>query len=121
MTSTFFIAITTSCLKESVCLEVFGDTMFVKMSSNSCPLNLVLVRSQQAEIIIVKRFIKGRKNVTIRMRVEPTSYDHCRRKNDVFALSATLPTGFKFCIVKILCMYFYMLCYEQKKKKKKLN
>ena len=59
--------------------------------SNSCPMILLLVRSHQAEIIIVKRLIQGRNNVT-RVRGEPRSCDWDRRKNDVFTLSATLPT-----------------------------
>ena len=45
------------------CLEVSSDPMFPWISSNSCPLNLLLVRSHQAEIIIVKRQIQGRNNV----------------------------------------------------------
>ena len=53
--------------------------MFRWISSNSCPLNLLLVRSQQAEIIIAKRLIQGRNNVT-RVRVEPRSFDQSRRK-----------------------------------------
>ena len=52
------------------CLGVSSDPMFLWISSNSCPLNLLFVRSQKAEIIIVKRLIQGRNNVT-RMRVEP--------------------------------------------------
>ena len=73
------------------CLEVFIDQMFLWISSSSCPLNLLLVRSHQAEVIIVKRFIQGRNNVT-RVRVEPRSFDQSRRKNDAFTHSATLPT-----------------------------
>ena len=53
--------------------------MFLWISSNSCSLNLLLVRSHQAEIIIVKRLIQGRNNVT-RVRVEPRSFDQGRRK-----------------------------------------
>ena len=56
------------------CLGVSNDPMFLWISSNSCPLNLLLVRSHQAEIIIVKRLIQGRNNVT-RVRVEPRSFD----------------------------------------------
>ena len=52
------------------CLGVSSDPMFLWISSNSCPLNLLFVRSQQAEIIIVKRLIQGRNNVT-RVRVKP--------------------------------------------------
>ena len=73
------------------CLGVSDDPMFRWISSNSCPLNLLLVRSYQAEIIIVKRLIQGRNNVT-RVRVEPRSFDQSRRKNDAFTHSATLPT-----------------------------
>ena len=64
--------------------------MFLWISSNSCALNLLLVRSHQAEIFIVKRLIQGRNSVT-RMRVEPRSFDQGRRKN-AFTLPATQPT-----------------------------
>ena len=73
------------------CLGVSDDPMFLWISSNSCPLNLLLVRSHQAEIIIVKRLIQGRNSVT-RVRVEPRSFDQGRRNNDAFTHSATLPT-----------------------------
>ena len=53
--------------------------MFLRISSNSCLLNLLLVRSHQAEIIIVKRLIQGRNNVT-RVRIEPRPFDQGRRK-----------------------------------------
>ena len=72
------------------CLGVSDDLMFLWISSNSCPLNLLLVRSHQAEIIIVKRLIQGRNNAT-RVRVEPRPFDQGRRKNDAFTHSATLP------------------------------
>ena len=62
------------------CLGVSDDPMFLWISSNSCQLNLLLVRSHQAEIIIVKRLIQGRNSVT-RVRVEPRSFDQGRRKN----------------------------------------
>ena len=70
-------------------LGVSSDPMFLWISSNSCPLNLLLNQSHKAEIIMVKRLIQGRNNVT-RVRVEP--FDHGRRKNDAFTHSATLPT-----------------------------
>ena len=63
------------------CLGVFDDPMFLWISSNSCPLNLLLVRSHQAEIIIIKRLTLGHNNVT-RVRVEPRPFDQGRRKND---------------------------------------
>ena len=75
-----------------ICLGVFDDPLFLWISSNSCPLNLLLVRSHQAEIIIVKRLIQGRNNVT-RVWVEPRSFDQGRRKNDTFTHLATLPTN----------------------------
>ena len=75
------------------CLGVSVDPMFLWISSNSCPLNLLLVRSHQAEIIIVKRLIQRRNNVT-RVRVEPRSFDQGRRKNDAFTHSDTLPTKY---------------------------
>ena len=71
-------------------LRVSSDPMFEWISSNGCSLNLLVVRSHQSEVIIVKRLIQGRNNVT-RVRVEPRSCDQgC--KNDAFALWATLPT-----------------------------
>ena len=70
-------------------LGVSDDPMFLWISLNSCPLNLLLVRSHQAEIIIVKRLIQGRNNVT-RVRVEPRSFDQGRRKNDAFLVAHTL-------------------------------
>ena len=42
------------------CLEVFSDSMFQWISSNSCPLNLLLVGSHPAQIIVVKCLIQGR-------------------------------------------------------------
>ena len=51
------------------CLGLSDDLMFLRISSNSCPLTLLLVQSLQAEIIIVKRLIQGHSNVT-RVRVE---------------------------------------------------
>ena len=72
------------------CLGVSDDPMFLWISSNSCALNLQLVQSHQAEIIIVKRLIQGRNNV-IRVRVELRSFDQGRRKNDAFTHLATLP------------------------------
>ena len=53
------------------------------------PLNLLLIQSLQAEIIIVKRLIQKRNNVTW-IGVELRSCNHGRRKNDSFTLSATL-------------------------------
>ena len=61
-------------------LEVSNDPMFLWISSNSCSLNLLLVRSHQAEMIVIKRLIQGRNNVT-RVRVEPTLFDQDHRKN----------------------------------------
>ena len=74
------------------CLGVSDDPMFLWISSNFCQLNLLLVRSHQAEIIIVKRLIQGRNNVT-RVRVKPRLFDRDRRKNDAFTHSATVPTS----------------------------
>ena len=73
------------------CLGVSNNPMFPWISSNCCPLNLLLVRNHHAEIIIVKRFIEGCNNVS-RVRVEPESCDQGRRNNNVFTHSATLPT-----------------------------
>ena len=65
------------------CLEVSDDPMLLWISSNSCPLNLLLVRSHQTEIIIVKRLIQERKNVN-RVWVEPRPFDQGCCKNDAF-------------------------------------
>ena len=54
------------------CLEVSDDSIFLWISSYSCPLNLLLVWSHQAEVIVVKRLVRGRNSGT-RMRVEPRS------------------------------------------------
>ena len=45
------------------CLKVSSDPMFLWISLNSCPLNLLFVHSLQTEIIIVKCLIQGRTNV----------------------------------------------------------
>ena len=81
-------------------------------------LNLLLVRSHQAEIIIVKRLIQGRNNVT-RVGVEPRSCDQSRRKNDAFTLSATLSTNrsaltgsslrYRVLIIVIMLLFIYLL------------
>ena len=76
-----------------ISVEIFCDPMFLWISSNSCSLNLLHVRSHQAEILIVKRLTQGRNNVT-KVRVEHTSCDQGRRENDIFAFSATQPTIF---------------------------
>ena len=61
--------------------------MFLWIFSNFCSLNLLIVRSSQAEIITVQRLIQGRSNIA-RVRVEPRSRLG-RRKNDAFTLLAT--------------------------------
>ena len=73
------------------CSEVCSDIMLFWIYSDSCPVNLLLVQSHQATIIIVKRLIQGCDNVT-RVLVESRSYDQRRRKNNAFALLSTLPT-----------------------------
>ena len=77
-----------------ICLEVSSDAMLLWIYSSSCPLNFLLVRSHQAEIIIVKRLIQGRNNLT-RARIEPESRNQGRRQNDAFTYSTTLPTSEK--------------------------
>ena len=62
--------------------------MFLWISLNYRPLNLLLVRSHQPETI------QGRSNVA-RVQIEPIKRDRGCRKNDVFtfsAWSAILPT-----------------------------
>ena len=86
--------------------------MFPWISSNSCPLNLLLVQIHQAEIIIVKGRIQGRNNVTM-VRVEPIEFNQGRRKNDAFILLGTLLTNLK--IISWLLMnhtvpFYTVLC-----------
>ena len=71
------------------CIGVSDNPMFLWISSNSCPVNLLLVQNHQAEIIIVKSLFQGRNSVT-RVQVEPRSYDQSRRKNEAFTYLATL-------------------------------
>ena len=81
-----------SAWKNPYLLRSFQLSNVLWNSSLSCPLNLVLVRSHQAEINIVKCLILGRNYVT-RMRVESKSCDEDRCKNDAFTHLATLPTN----------------------------
>ena len=74
------------------CLGVSNDPMFLLISSNSCPLNLLFVQSHRAQIIIVKRLIQERNNVT-RVRVEPKSFDQGGHEKDAFTLWATLSSS----------------------------
>ena len=71
----------------STCSGVFRDPMFLWISSNSFPLNLLLVRSHQPEIIMVKHLIQGRNNLTM-VRVEPSSFDQGLRKKRRLCLLA---------------------------------
>ena len=73
------------------CLGVSIDPMIQWIFSKYCPLNLLLVRSHQAEIIIAKHLIQGHNNVSIGMLVEARSCYQSFRKNDAFTLLATLP------------------------------
>ena len=70
MIGALFVTTSNSCL--GTCLGVSSDPLFLWISSNSFPINLLLLQSHQAEIIIVKRLIQERNNVT-RVRVEPRS------------------------------------------------
>ena len=63
------------------CLGVSSDPMFLWISLNSCLLNLQLVQSHQAEIILVKHFIQERNNVT-RVLVERRSFNQSCHKNN---------------------------------------
>jgi len=59
--------------------------------------HLQLVRSHQAEIIVVKRLIQGRNNATrvvVELRSRDRDYGH--RKNGALTLLATLPTQASF-------------------------
>ena len=88
------------------CLGVSTDPMFLQISSNSCPWDLLLVGFHPAEIVIVKCLIQGRNSVT-RVRVKPRLlFDQGHHKNDAFAILAMLPTillyeGFKNFLGKV--------------------
>ena len=92
---TLFITTTTSWLEESAPAKGFP---MIQCScgffSNSCPLNLLLVQTLQAEIIIVKCLIQGHNNGT-RVQVEPRSFDQSHCKNYAVTLSAPLPTKWR--------------------------
>ena len=77
-------------------------------------MNLLLVRSHQAEIIIVKRLIQERSNVTW-MRVEPRSCDQSRRKNDAFTQLATLPNKKISLITTVLVSFVIFIFILQKR------
>ena len=62
--------------------------VFVIFLNLGGPLNLLLVRSNQAEIIIVKRRIQRRNNVSW-VQVKPQSCNQDCRKNDAFTLLGT--------------------------------
>ena len=64
------------------CLGVSSDPMFLWISSNFCPINLLL-RSHQAEIFIVTRLIQGRNNVT-ECGLNPDLCCQGRGKNDAY-------------------------------------
>ena len=82
-----FIAISTLCWEESALAYRSFQWLNVLVDfSNACPMNLLLVRSHQAETIIAKRLIQGRTSV------EPWIFNWGSRKIDAFAFSATLPT-----------------------------
>ena len=65
--------------------EFPGDPMFLWISSNSCPMNLLLVRSHQAKKIIAERLIQRRNNVN-RVQIKSRSYDQSHRKHNSFIL-----------------------------------
>ena len=60
--------------KKLLLIALIWFSMFMWISLISCPLNLLLVRSHLAEIIIEERFIQGLNNVA-RKRVEPRPFD----------------------------------------------
>ena len=85
--------------------------MLLWVSWNFCPLNLLLVRSHQVEVIILKRLTQARNNMT-RTGVEPRSCDQGCRKNDAFPHLATLPT--KLTCPKELALFSTMVSVEMK-------
>jgi len=88
----------------SSCHEKATVALFSGCFFDFLPLNLLLVRSHQAEIIIVMRLIQGRNNVYDEggsWTYITRSWLHGRHKNSALTLSATLPT---FCSLNaVLC------------------
>ena len=79
-----FIAKRTSCLEKSAHAWKTAEPVFQWIFLHSSgPLNLLLVRCHQVEIIPVKRLTQERNNVT-RMRFEPRSRNLGRRKKRRF-------------------------------------
>ena len=87
------------------CLGVSNDAMLLWIFLNSYPLNLPLVRSHQAEIIIVKRLIQERNNET-RALIDPRSCNQNRSKNDAFTLLPTLPATLQAHYKRTDCVLF---------------
>ena len=88
------------------CCGVSSDPMFLWISSNFSPLNLLLVQNLQRKIITTNGLIRGRNNIT-RMRVEPRSCNQVHCKNHVFAHSVTLPTSLSCKSGLVLCSIFF--------------
>ena len=72
-------------LRSYLCFQVF------RLNFASDFFNSLLVRFNQANIIVVEHLIQGRNNEAW-VRVESSTFDHGRRKNDAPNHSATLPT-----------------------------
>ena len=70
--------------------------MLLLISSNSCSLNLLLVRNHQEEIIIVKRLVQERNNV---IKVELRSRDQGSRKNEPLSSGPRCPLLTKIFVV----------------------
>ena len=71
------------------CIEVSSDPIFQWISSNSCPLNLLLVRSPPSRDNHRKAFIHGFNNMTS-VWVKPRSCNQVCCKNDAFTFSTTI-------------------------------
>ena len=81
-------------------------------------MNLLLVRSHQAEIIIVKHRIPERKNVA-RAKIEPNLCDQGRRKNNAFTLLSRPRCRRYIVLLRLKSPYAYEAnssCYQQKVK-----
>ena len=72
--------------------------MVLLISNSVLSLNLLLVGSRQAEIIIAKRLVQRRNNMT-RVRVKPRSYDQGRCGNDAYS---SLGHGIDFKLVQLV-------------------
>ena len=93
-----FIAIRPKLLGEFSHAKTFLVIQFLRISSNFCPFNLLLVQSQQAEIIIQRKAFypeTQQRNYRVQVQVELKPCNKGRCKKDGFTHKSTHPTNWK--------------------------